>query len=246
MTERKSEQSERSQWANTQICYTKQMRKAKEVWQNRRVRISVIVLALLLILVLPLPILYTFTSTRNQRYDLEHVKIQDVPQRRVAIVFGAGIYENKAPTPYLRWRIETAVKLYKAGRVQKILMSGDNSTVEHNEPFVMSNYAKKLGVPDKDLAKDYAGFNTYDTCYRAWAVFEVKEAILVTQGYHLPRAVVTCQRQGLNVIGVAAQSPQRDWAATYLVREVLSTDKMVVQNIINPGPKYLGPKVPVK
>ena len=74
----------------------------------------------------------------------------------------------------------------------------------------------------------------------------MRDAILVTQGYHLPRAVVTCQRQGLNVIGVAAQSNQRDWAATYLLREVFSTDKMVVQNILNPGPGTWGQKEPVK
>lgn len=222
------------------------MQTAKGLWGNKRFRLLAGGVVLVLVVVLLAPTFYTFISTRGNRYNLDHVAVQDVPKRRVAIVFGAGIYENRAPTPYLRWRIETAVKLYKAGRVQKILMSGDNSTVEHNEPFVMSNYAKKLGVPDKDLAEDYAGFNTYDTCYRAWAVFEVRDAILVTQGYHLPRAVVTCQRQGLNVIGVAAQSDQRDWAATYLLREVFSTDKMVVQNIVNPGPKYLGPKEPVK
>ena len=94
--------------------------------------------------------------------------------------------------------------LYFAGKVQKILMSGDNRFLYYNEPGSMMAYAVKLGVPQKDIVLDYAGRRTYDTCYRALYIFGVKEALLVTQDYHLPRALFTCNQIGLKSVGVIA------------------------------------------
>jgi len=104
----------------------------------------------------------------------------------------------------------------------------------------MQAYAKKLGVPDKDMVLDYAGFNTYDTCYRARAVFGVKDATLVSQGYHLPRAMTTCASLGVKNTGVIAVHPARDYTVAYIIREFLSTDKMVFQQIFKPQPTVLG------
>lgn len=192
-------------------------------------------LALLLV-----PIAYTFVSTRGERYDLSRQYAWDVPTHRVAIVFGAGIYPDGTPTPYLSNRIETAVQLYKMGRVQLILMSGDNSTTHHNEPIVMQHYAVKLGVPPSAIAVDYAGYDTYDTCYRAHYIFGLRDATLITQGYHLPRAITTCKRLGLDVTGVVALHPSRDFSVMYLVRELVSTDKMFVQLFLKTKPPVLG------
>ncbi|MGZ6346167.1 MAG: SanA/YdcF family protein [Anaerolineales bacterium] len=128
----------------------------------------------------------------------------DVPTRRVAIVFGAGLWRNGTATPVLKDRVQTAADLYFAGKVEKLLMSGDNRFVEYNEPAVMREVALSLGVPDAAIVVDFAGRRTYDTCYRAKAIFGVTEAILVTQAFHLPRAMYECSRLGVDSVGVNA------------------------------------------
>ncbi|MGA9397050.1 MAG: ElyC/SanA/YdcF family protein [Anaerolineaceae bacterium] len=127
-----------------------------------------------------------------------------VPAERAAIVFGAGLWRNGSPTPVLQDRIDTAADLYFAGKVEKLLMSGDNRFVDYNEPGAMREYAISLGVPSEDIVLDYAGRRTYDTCYRAKAIFGLEKAILVTQGFHMPRALYTCNRLGLVSSGVVA------------------------------------------
>jgi vancomycin permeability regulator SanA len=126
----------------------------------------------------------------------------DVPTRRVAIVFGAGLWRNGTATPVLQDRVQTAANLYFAGKVEKILMSGDNRFVDYNEPAVMREVALSLGVPEKVIVLDYAGRRTYDTCYRAKAIFGITEAILVTQAFHLPRAIYECSQLGIDSVGV--------------------------------------------
>jgi SanA protein len=128
----------------------------------------------------------------------------DVPPKRVAIVFGAGLLRDGSPTPILKDRVEKAAELYFAGKVDKLLLSGDNRFIYYNEPGAMHNYALQLGVPDEAIVLDYAGRRTYDTCYRAQAIFDVKEAVLVTQSFHLPRALLTCNLLGVKAVGVAA------------------------------------------
>lgn len=123
---------------------------------------------------------------------------------RIAIVFGAGLQRDGTPSPVLQDRVNAAVQLYQAGKVEKILMSGDNRFVDYNEPGAMQTFAISLGVPEADIVLDYAGRRTYDTCYRALHIFEVKEAVLVTQRYHLPRALFTCNELGLKSSGVEA------------------------------------------
>jgi SanA protein len=124
------------------------------------------------------------------------------PGRRVAIVFGAEVKRDGTPSVVLRDRIETAVALYKTGKVEKLLMSGDNRFVDYNEPEAMRQYALKLGMPDSDIVLDYAGRRTYDTCYRAKEIFGVESAILVTQGFHLPRALFLCKAFSIDAVGV--------------------------------------------
>jgi vancomycin permeability regulator SanA len=150
---------------------------------------------------------------------------KDVPPRRVAIVFGAGLWKDGTPTPVLRDRIQTAADLYFSGKVEKLLMSGDNRFVNYNEPESMRQYALKLGVPDSAIVLDYAGRRTYDTCYRARDIFQVDSAILVTQGFHLPRAIYLCNMLGVNGVGVPADIQYyRKISRTYWTfREMLAT-----------------------
>lgn len=131
-------------------------------------------------------------------------QVSDVSASRAAIVFGAGLLRDGTPSPVLKDRVTAAVQLYQAGKVEKLLMSGDNRFIDYNEPAAMKTYAMGLGVPEEDIVLDYAGRRTYDTCYRAKEIFGLNEAILVTQRYHLPRALFTCQGMGMTVNGVAA------------------------------------------
>ena len=132
--------------------------------------------------------------------------VEDVPADRVAIVFGAGLRRDGTPTAVLRDRVETAAQLYFDGKVEKLLMSGDNRVVDYNEPESMRQHARSLGVPDEAIVLDYAGRRTYDTCYRAKAIFGVESAILVTQKFHLSRALFTCNAFGVKSVGVEANN----------------------------------------
>ena len=139
-------------------------------------------------------------STRKSIHSLA-----EAPSAPAAVVFGAGLKRDGTPTLILQDRVETAVKLYQSGKVQKILMSGDNRNIEYNEPAAMRAYAISLGIPEEDIILDYAGRSTYDTCYRAKAIFKLDQAILVTQSFHLPRAVFICRAIGVDGIGVTAE-----------------------------------------
>ncbi len=151
--------------------------------------------------------------------------VESAQTTSVAIVFGAGLLRDSSPTPVLRDRIETAVVLYQLGRVDKLLMSGDNRFVDYNEPAAMMQYAIDLGVPEGDIVLDFAGRRTYDTCYRAREIFGLSEAILVTQGFHLPRALYTCNMLGVTAGGVPADLRQyRSRSLAYWqIRETFAT-----------------------
>jgi SanA protein len=159
--------------------------------------IKVIIGLGLVVLLLPRLITALFSLTRSYT-------VESAPERSVAIVFGAGLWRDGTPTNVLRDRIEVAAELFFAGKVEKILMSGDNREIYYNEPGAMREYALSLNVPDSAIVLDYAGRRTYDTCYRARDIFGVQEAILVTQNFHLPRALYICNALGVDAIGVAS------------------------------------------
>ena len=132
--------------------------------------------------------------------------LEDVPAERVAIVFGAGLLRDGSAGPVLSDRMLTAVNLYNAGKVDKILVSGDNRELSYNEPEAGRQYALARGVPDADIVLDYAGRRTYDTCYRAKYIFGVESAILITQDFHMPRALTLCNWFGIEAMGVEADN----------------------------------------
>jgi SanA protein len=173
--------------------------------------------------------------------------VHSVPPAPVAIVFGAGLWRDGTPTTILRDRIATASELFFSGKVQKILMSGDNSYLDYNEPGAMRAYALSLGVPEEAIVLDYAGRRTYDTCYRAVAIFGIQRAILVTQGFHMPRALYTCKVLGLHAVGVV--SDRQEYRATSLLywnlRELAATVTAMIQvHITHPLP-ILGQPEPI-
>jgi SanA protein len=133
---------------------------------------------------------------------ITEIPIEQPP--RVAIVFGAGVRSDGSPKDALYDRIVTAVELYRSGRARKLLMSGDNPTHNYDEPTAMKQTAMQLGVPESDIVPDFAGRRTYDTCYRAKEIFEVRKAILVTQEFHQARALYLCNSLGVESVGITA------------------------------------------
>lgn len=183
----------------------------------------------------------------TSKYQAQIYSVAEAPGERIAIVFGAGLWRNGTPTPILYDRVATAVELYQQGKVKKLLLSGDNRFVYYNEPEAMRQAALKLGVPDTALVLDYAGRSTYDTCYRAKAIFGVSRAILVTQMFHLPRGLLICEALGIQAIGVNADRrryPRR--AATFWsIREIFATaNAWVAVHITHPLP-VLGEPLPI-
>jgi SanA protein len=172
---------------------------------------------------------------------------EDTPSSPAAIVFGAGLRRDGTPTLILQDRIETAVQLYRSGQVKKILMSGDNRFIEYNEPGSMREYALGLGVPAEDIVLDYAGRSTYDTCYRAKAIFQLENAILITQSFHLPRALYTCQILGLKVTGVAANNKtfHRSSILYWNLREIPATLNALWELHISHPLPVLGDEEPI-
>ena len=173
--------------------------------------------------------------------------VDSASQRPVAIVFGAGLLRDGSPTPVLRDRVETAADLYFTGKVQKLLMSGDNRFVEYNEPGAMRAYALELGVPEDAIVLDYAGRRTYDTCYRAKEIFGIDQALLVTQRFHLPRALVICN--GLGVAGEGVSADRRAYRRSSLgiwnLRELPATLVAFIDTFITRPLPVLGEKEPI-
>jgi vancomycin permeability regulator SanA len=204
--------------------------------------ITLLILLMLGVLILGIPRLITgFYS--NPRI----TSVSEAASERVAIVFGAGLRRDGTPTTILRDRVETAVALYRQGKVEKLLFSGDNSYIDYNEPGSMKEYAISLGVPETDIVLDFAGRRTYDTCYRAQEIFGLEKALLVTQPYHLPRAVFTCNMLGLESSGVYADNyPYRKISLGFWnLRELPATLVALWELFVTRPQPILGDKEPI-
>ncbi len=172
-------------------------------------------------------------------------ELESVPERPVALVFGAGYWPSGALSDILRDRLDASIELYRAGKVEKLLFSGDNRVVDYNEPAKMLEYALGQGVPREDVVLDYAGRRTYDTCYRAREIFGLSEAVLVTQRYHLPRAMQTCRALGLDAVGYVADRVPYVHIRWYTIRELPALWRAWVDlHITHPLP-VLGDPLPI-
>jgi len=174
-------------------------------------------------------------------------KVDNVPAESVAVVFGAGLRRDGTPTAILRDRVETAAQLYFSGKVKKLLMSGDNRFENYNEPGAMRDYAVSLGIPTDAIVMDFAGRRTYDTCYRAKAIFGLDNVILVTQKFHLTRALFLCNALGLQASGVEANNAQYRKLSLLIwnIREQLATVTAFVDVYISRPLPVLGKPQPI-
>ena len=165
---------------------------------------------------------------------------------RIAVVFGAKVWESGEPSDALYDRIVTAVELYRAGRVKKILMSGDNPTENYDEPTAMKATAVKLGVPENAVVLDLAGRRTYDTCYRAKEIFGVQKAIVVTQEFHQARALYLCNNLGVDSIGITANRRKYQGESYWAFREFFSTASAWFEINFLPFAPISGAKEPIE
>ncbi len=204
----------------------------------------------LLMLVMPIGAVaalrgYSAWAARDQTYTL-----QTVPERPVAIIFGAWVMNNEHPSAMLADRIKMGAALYHSGKAQVLLLTGDNHVDSYNEPEAMRQYALSLGVPDSALVLDYAGFRTYDSCYRARDVFKLTRAILVTQAFHLDRALLICNGLGIDAVGVSADVMRPtgySWRSLLVseLREYPSTALSVLDLMRGKQPAFLGDPLPI-
>jgi SanA protein len=166
-----------------------------------------------------------------------------LPQSAVALVPGASVIGTSTLSQALRERADAALELYEAGKVQKLLVTGDNSTLEHNEVYPTGLYLASRGVPREHIFLDYAGFDTYSSMYRARDVFEAHTLVVVSQPFHLPRSVFIARALGLEAYGFEARSTQRylyNW-----LREIPASVKAVLDLLLRREPKYLGERHPL-
>ncbi|MEV8224846.1 ElyC/SanA/YdcF family protein [Streptomyces sp. NPDC079167] len=167
----------------------------------------------------------------------------DAPAQEVAVVFGAGLREGR-PSPYLAHRLDTAAELYRTGKVRALLVTGDNSRVEYDEPDAMRTYLTERGVPDGRIVSDYAGFDTWDSCVRAKKIFGVDRAVLVSQGFHIRRAITLCRSAGVDAYGVGADDVHDVTWYYGGAREVFAAGKALLDVVFEPDPHFLGPPEP--
>lgn len=210
---------------------------------SKRLLISIF-LFLFGLIVIPLFVVNFFVRKEFQEIIYTETEFQNISDTRVGIVFGAGL-DKKAENPsiILRDRLDTAVILYNSGKVQKLIVSGDNRFVNYDEPTVMYEYLIKEGVSEFDIERDYAGRNTYDTCFRAKEIFGVSEAVLISQHFHLPRALFTCQNLGIQVQGASADRNLYVKRFYNNFRETFAMIDTFIKVYISPPEVILGDKI---
>jgi len=204
-------------------------------------KIGLIIIIIVTVIVLTINF-YVILSTKNQIIkESEYGNLKDID---CILVLGAGVWGDR-PSPMLEDRLNTAIELYELGVASKIIMSGDHGREEYDEVNIMKEYAIEKGVPSEDIFMDHAGFSTYDSIYRAKEIFMADNMVIVTQEYHLYRALHIANELGIAAYGVASD-PRQYVGATYReIREILARNKDFVQCIFKPEPTYLGEVIPV-
>lgn len=191
--------------------------------KKRLIRFTATALATLLLLFVFSPLWVVLYGRR-----LVYTDVESVPVFNTAIVFGAAITPYQSPRGMLRDRLLTVVELYRAGKIEQILVSGDNREADYDEPGVMADFLIQNGVAAAAIERDPAGLRTYDTCKRAGEIWNVKKALLITQGYHLPRAIFTCRQLGVESYGLSGTLRPYQKSDYFKVREVLAIYQAMV------------------
>ncbi len=210
---------------------------------NRSRMITIFAIVILLILI-AFPLIWR--SSLKRQYKSKIFDISSAPHREAAVVFGAAVFRDGRLSSVLRDRMNTAIHLYLNGNVDKIIVSGDRRGDGYDEPGSMMVYAIKNGVDSDQIIPDYGGKRTYDTCYRAEKIFQLDSVILVTQEFHLPRALFTCNTLGLPAVGVAADQRSYRGASWYEIRETAASTIALLDVVRGQKPAALGAAAPIR
>ncbi|GAA2441231.1 ElyC/SanA/YdcF family protein [Streptomyces macrosporus] len=167
--------------------------------------------------------------------------VDSAPPAPVAVVFGAGLWDGE-PSPYLAHRLDAAAELYERGTVRAVLVTGDNSRHDYDETGAMRAYLVRHGVPAEDVVGDHAGFDTWDSCSRARRIFGVERAVLVSQDFHIRRALALCRAAGVDAYGVGVAEPRDVTWHHGALREVAGAVKAGLEAAFTPDPHFLGPR----
>ena len=212
---------------------------------KRRIKRFFIILISAVVLLATAAFVPNFIVIKKTESDIvtleEGAELSDVD---CAVILGAGVREGK-PTPMLRDRLLVGIDLYKSGAVKKLIMSGDHGSTDYDEVNIMKSFAVDRGVPDEDIFMDHAGFSTYETIYRASEIFEADNIIIVSQKYHLYRALYIAEKLGIKSVGVSADLDTYRGQTKRDLREILARGKDFFKCIFKPKPTYLGDKIPV-
>ncbi len=198
--------------------------------------------ALVVLLFLLIMNIHIKASIKDRMLSPDQIPIIDAD---CILVLGAGVWNGGRPSPMLEDRLVRAIELYNMGVSNRLLMSGDHGRKDYDEVNVMKRFAVDRGIPSSHVFMDHAGFSTYESIYRARDVFKVKKAIIVTQEYHLYRALYIAKKLGLEAYGVAADRREYYGQASRELREVLARVKDFFSTIIKPRPTYLGEPIPI-
>ncbi len=201
---------------------------------------KIIKIIIILILIIALINTYMILSTKTKI-----VKANKLSEEDCILVLGAGV-RRTGPSPMLEDRLKTAIELYNKGVAPKILVSGDHEHDDYDEVNVMKNYLKENGIPSEDIFMDHAGLSTYDSIYRAKKIFKASKIVIVTQKYHLYRALYIANSIDLNAYGVSANKQKYAFQFKRDIREIAARIKDFFQCILKPEPTYLGEVIPIK
>jgi SanA protein len=213
-----------------------------------RARFYLIIIVLLLLAAFSLWAVHAVVHGYDRRIvaSPERLETASWEQPRVAVVFGASVFSNGELSPMLEDRMDTAIELYHAKKVDRILVSGDNRHPSYNEPKAMYEYLISHAVDPKHAVVDYAGRSTYETCWRAKEVFDLRRAVLVTQRFHLPRALYLANELGLDAVGVASDIKLKDQVDYQRFREWAAEIKAFFNLHFAPPEVVLGERIPIK
>ncbi len=173
------------------------------------------------------------------------VGVEELPEADAVLVLGAYVFPNGRVSDMLGDRLLTGLEIYEKGKASKILLSGDNGRVDYDEVNGMKNFVKERKVPSEDIFMDHAGFNTYESLYRARDIFQIKKVIIVTQEYHLKRALYIAEKLGIEAYGIPADRHIYRGMAKFKAREILARNKAFLWTKFEFPPTYLGEVIPI-
>ncbi len=220
--------------------------------ENKRIKLRkifftcvVVMFCLMLVGVVALFSVNAYVKAESGEKILTPLQAEELENVDCILVLGCGVNAQGQPSGMLEDRLQRGIELYEAGVSEKLLMSGDHGRINYNEVGTMKQYAIDCGVPSEDVFMDHAGFSTYESMYRAKEIFEAEKILIVTQEYHLYRAIYIAQQLGLDAYGVSSDLHTYAGQSSRDVREVLARCKDFVYTLLKPEPTYLGEAIPV-